>query len=70
MAQALAATDDSTGKVQHISRSVPVEEQRSEHRRRALRACQEAFSQAKAAGEDIADAFRDLERQLAAKVGL
>lgn len=61
-------TDDRTGKVQHIRRSVPVDELRSEHRRRALRACQEAFSQARAAGEEIADAFRDLEQQLAAKV--
>lgn len=61
--------DERTGKVQHIRRSIPVEELRAEAGRRALRACQEASSQARAIGEDIADAFRALEKQIAARIG-
>lgn len=61
--------EEHTEKIQHIRRSIPVEVLRAEAGRRALRACQEASSQARAIGEDIADAFRALEKQIAERLG-
>lgn len=66
MAQGLR--EETTGKIEHIRRSVPVDELKKESGRRALRACQEASSQARAIGEDIADAFRVLEQQILSRI--